>query len=127
MMQHDYRAYIIPPIGVKHEQYSNPAVMNVWHYARRVLKGVKNLHVLGYSLPPGDFAIDTLLREGMHSLVASHSPKKILFVNRDQNLRQRAQRYAFGHVTIEFPETDILTYLRRFVEEAEKPLGLNVS
>lgn len=54
--------FIIPPTAVKNSHYSNIAMKAQWRAAAEALRRADELVVIGYSFPPSDVMINTMIR-----------------------------------------------------------------
>jgi hypothetical protein len=54
---------IVPPTTTKSGFFSNGIIREIWHGAYRALRGAGRVFVLGYSLPPADLVVQSLLTE----------------------------------------------------------------
>ncbi len=114
-INHSWRPYIIPPLANKEGEYGNPLVRLLWHKARDVLASARRIHVLGYSFPVGDFHVDTLFREALYGFESRFDHRTIYVVNRDEDARARAKKFAWNHVQVNADTPEIVTYLESFV------------
>ncbi len=88
---------------------------NVWYHAWAALAFAHFIHFLGYSLPPSDFEMDILLREGFHSWPAEEKKKKVFVVDRDERVRERIATQ-FKGVEIDTSRSDIEAYLKELID-----------
>lgn len=112
-----WRPFIVPPLANKSDEYSHPLIRTTWHKARDVLSNSRNIYVLGYSLPPGDFETDSLFRESLFSFLPAFEKRTIFFVNKDKNINERIKTYKRYEVLANTSISDIEECLNRYVEE----------
>jgi hypothetical protein len=107
--------YIVPPFVTK-SATSEPLLENVWYYARQALAHADFIHFLGYSLPPSDFEMDILIREGLHGwLTLGHRKiKNIRVVNLDERVGERIAKQ-FHDVSVRTFHEDICSYLEKLI------------
>ena len=118
---HRWSPYIIPPLTTKLNGHEEPLIQNIWYHAREVLSWGESVHILGYSLPPSDFEMEVLLREGLYSPLRVQPKKRVFFVNSDLTAGSRMRPYETDDVRVDTPCNDIVRYLRAFVSGSAKP------
>ncbi len=116
-INYQWRPFIIPPLFDKKVLNAHPLIKTIWHQARDVLASSRNIHILGYSLPSGDFEVDTLFRESFYSFLAAFEKRTLFFVNKDPDANRRAKIYERNDVKVNTDISEIEEYLRRFVED----------
>jgi hypothetical protein len=76
---------LVPPIQTKN--YADPAINYLWFEALRILQDVDEIIVIGYSLPPTDFASEVLFREGISGNAREEIP--VTVINPDKRVYKR--------------------------------------
>jgi len=108
--------FIVPPfVSRSSVSGTEPVLENVWYHAWAALALADFIHFLGYSLPPSDFEMDILLREGLHSWPAEIKKKKVFVVDRDERVGERIATQ-FKGVEIDTSRSDIEAYLRELID-----------
>ncbi len=108
--------FIVPPFVSKSRvSGTEPVLENVWYHAWAALASADFIHFLGYSLPPSDFEMDILLREGFHSWPAEIKKKKVFVVDRDERVRERIATQ-FKGVEIDTSRSDIEAYIKELID-----------
>lgn len=108
--------FIVPPFVSKSSiSGTEPVLENVWYHAWAALASANFIHFLGYSLPPSDFQMDILLREGFHTWPAELKKKKVIVVDRDERVRERIATQLKG-VEIDTSRSDIEAYLKELID-----------
>jgi hypothetical protein len=116
-----FNTYIVPPFVTKSSP-NEPQLENIWFYAREALARANYIHFLGYSLPPSDFEMDILIREGLHSWLKFLSRKEIngttikelRIVDLDNHVCERIGKQ-FHNVTVHTFHEDICGYLENLI------------
>lgn len=107
--------YIVPPFVAKSPGSGvEPALENIWYMARAALAQAQFIHFLGYSLPPSDFQMDILIREGFWSWIAHDMKKRVFVVDRESAVRERFA-CQFRQIEIDTSNTDISDYIARLI------------
>lgn len=117
-VSHFWRPFIVPPNVIEAPLNTSQAFLReIWYLARCVLTSTDEIHVLGYSLPPSDFEAGALLREGLFARSPGVREKRVIIVNKDDNVLRRFERFSRpGVVRIEAsPKTDARDHLRAFI------------
>jgi hypothetical protein len=86
---------------------------SIWHSAQWAIALATEVHVLGYSMPPSDFAVDVWLREALYGQVSK--AKKIIIVDRDPSVAARMAKFAGGAISTVAGGNDIEVYLKTVV------------
>jgi hypothetical protein len=107
------KSYIIPPLSTKLQPgISEPLTENIWYQAKSAIVFADFIHLLGYSMPPSDFEMETLLREGLHCPFPHKPNKKVFIVNCDLSVRKRIQNaLEFNDVTVDISRSGIIEHL----------------
>ena len=109
-------SFIVPPFVSKSSvSGTEPELENLWYHAWAALASADFIHFLGYSLPPSDFEMDILLREGFHSWLAEIKKKKVFVVDRDERVRERIATQLKG-IEIDTSRSDIEAYLKELID-----------
>jgi len=90
----DLRPLVVPPTTTKSAFYGGDAMRALWRNASEALKTTDQLVVIGYSFPPSDLQVLTMLRQALPRRA------RILIVTRDEDVVLRA-RLAFGEDRVE--------------------------
>lgn len=76
---------LVPPLLTKN--YGDPAINYLWLQAERCLERVNEVVVIGYSLPPTDFASETLLRRGIKGKSRIQIPVTVIDIDKEAKER----------------------------------------
>jgi hypothetical protein len=91
---------------------------NTWYQARGAIAFADSIHLLGYSMPPSDFEMEMLLREGLHCAFPHKPNKRVFIVNRDIKSAKRIKTVLeFGDVTLDISRSDIVDHLTEILPE----------
>jgi hypothetical protein len=114
-----WKTYIVPPLLAKmHAEASNPLSDNIWYQARGAMVFADSVHILGYSMPPSDFEMEMLVREGLHCPFPHKPNKRVFVVNRDIRTAERIKNVLeFGDVTVDISCSDIIEHLTAVLPE----------
>ena len=75
--------------------YGDPEIHYLWLQVERYLENVDEIVVIGYSLPPTDFASKTLLRRGTHR--KARLQMSVTVVDIDERVKDRFSRIFNPH------------------------------
>ena len=81
----DLRTLVVPPTSTKSAFYGADAIRALWRNAAAALAGTDELVVVGYSFPPSDGQVATMLRCTLPPHASIH------IVTRDQGVADRAR------------------------------------
>jgi len=114
-----WKTYIIPPLLAKVSvETSKPLTENIWYQARGAITFADSVHLLGYSMPPSDFEMEMLVREGLHCPFPHKANKRLFIVNCDTTAAQRIKNVlAFNDVTADISQSDIIEHLTALLPE----------
>lgn len=91
---------VVPPSGVR--DVRDPVLLQIWSNALEFMRGAEEWVIVGYSLPPEDIAIRSLL---LRAYRARHEPPRVVVVQR-QSANTEATR---GRYRALFPRCEYLT------------------
>ena len=86
---------IVPPIMVKGTYFGNPIIRDLWHEAYFGLSAARRIFVFGYSLPPGDTLVRSMLSETLAN-------KEVWVINPAPNVAERFADLKPGRLNVEF-------------------------
>jgi hypothetical protein len=114
-----WKTYIVPPLLTKLPAgISNPLTENIWYQAAGAIALADSVHLLGYSMPPSDFEMEMLVREGVHCPFPHKPNKRVFIVNLDPSVGQRIKdALAFDDVTSDISRSDIIEHLTALLPE----------
>jgi len=93
------RRLLIPPLLNKN--YADRDMNFLWLEARRLLQVVRKIVIIGYSLPPTDFASETLLSTGFPWGIRRNIPVIIVNPDRKKNLKEHFSKiFSPGKITM---------------------------
>jgi len=95
---------IIPPTAGKNPFLGNTTLRFLWRDSFEALRAADRVFVLGYSLPPEDLLVQSMLIDACHA-----KPKSAWIVNPDAEVVDRFRRLAVMEIANEFvrPEEPI--------------------
>jgi len=89
------RRVLVPPLLTK--DYADPVIKYLWYEAARALNNVEEIIIIGYSLPPTDFASEALLLSGLRQ---KRKLIPVTIVNPDLSMKNRfSEIFSFKNVT----------------------------
>lgn len=113
-----WKTYIIPPLLTKLPGETQPLIENIWFQARGGIAFADAVHLLGYSMPPSDFEMEMLVREGLHSPLPHKPNRRVFIVNRDASTAERIKSLLeFGDVTVDISCSDVVEHLNAILPE----------
>src|SRR5262245_19044366 len=68
--EHESRApgkvpMIVPPMTSKSGYFDNPVIRDLWRGAFEALRGARRVFVIGYSMPPGDSLVRSMMNDAI--------------------------------------------------------------
>jgi NAD-dependent SIR2 family protein deacetylase len=93
---------IVPPLQAKN--YADPAISYLWFKARRALRLAQEIVIIGYSLPPTDFAAEALLRVGIPHGKRNSIP--ISIINPDPKVVERFSQIFNPQKIVSYPSIE---------------------
>lgn len=92
---------IVPPVTVKSTYFGNPMIRYLWHTAYLGLLAARRVFVFGYSLPPGDLLVRSMLAEVL-------SNKEVWVINTDKKVAKRFAKLNPGKVNDDFGQGTVI-------------------
>jgi hypothetical protein len=113
-----FEPLIVPPVSQKLSAAGHPFLAYCQYLAREALSQAKRIIVVGYSLPPADFGIRSLLRTAMGTLSAqgelTNRDTTVMVINRNDEVVARFREFFafFPKVNVIHPYNDCLVWLQ---------------
>ena len=70
--------FVVPPSATKSPYYRNPIVQEFWRQAAKSLRSAQAVTIVGYSLPPSDLTVASMLTD---TLIDSTAPIRVVDIN----------------------------------------------
>ena len=110
---------IVPPITVKGAYFGNVIIRHLWHSAYMALGTARRIFVFGYSLPPGDTLVRSMLAELL-------SNKEVWIINPEEEVAKRFAELRPSKLVRDFvgacdPDAFVAAYLASHAEAPSIP------
>jgi hypothetical protein len=91
---------IVPPTTGKSVYFNNPVIRFLWHDAWTALSAARRIFIFGYSLPPGDVLVRSMLADVLPG-------KEVWVVDRNTEVGQRFATLQPASLNCEFNKDDV--------------------